>query len=54
MNGVDLSKYKNKLSKLNQLKRLLWSITWFLFVKLLPRSMGKQWKIFLLRLFGDS
>jgi putative colanic acid biosynthesis acetyltransferase WcaF len=52
MNGVDLSKYKNKLSKLNQLKRLLWSITWFLFVKLLPRSMGKQWKIFLLRLFG--
>jgi putative colanic acid biosynthesis acetyltransferase WcaF len=52
MNKVDLSKYENTLPKSNQLKRLLWSITWFLFAKPLPRSKGNQWKIFLLRLFG--
>ena len=52
MSKVDLSKYENTLPKSNQLKRLLWSISWFLFAKPLPRSIGNQWKIFLLRLFG--
>ncbi|WP_299666357.1 putative colanic acid biosynthesis acetyltransferase [uncultured Polaribacter sp.] len=52
MTKVNLSKYQNKLSKLNQIKRLIWSISWFLLVKPLPRSLCNRWKIFLLRLFG--
>jgi len=49
---VDLSNYQNNLSKKNQIKRLVWSIIWFVFAKPLPRSLGNKWKIFLLRLFG--
>lgn len=52
MKQIDLSKYENKLSKKNQVKRLLWSTVWFLFAKPLPRSLGNKWKIFLLKLFG--
>ena len=52
MYKVDLSKYQNKLSKGNQLKRLLWSLAWSLLAKPLPRSVGNQWKIFLLNSFG--
>lgn len=49
---VNLSKYQNKLTKRNQLKRLLWSFVWFLFARPFPRSTAMFWKIFLLRLFG--
>lgn len=49
---IDLSQYKNALSRKNQLARLLWTITWGLFASPLPRSVGNSWKIFLLRLFG--
>lgn len=52
MNQVDLSQYKNTLSRKNQLMRFLWTITWFLLAKPLPRSIGNGWKIILLRLFG--
>ena len=52
MRKVYLSKYENKFSKKNQIKRLFWSIVWFIFAKPLPRSTGNQWKIFLLKLFG--
>ena len=49
---VDLSKYQNTLSRKNKIKRLLWSITWFIFARPLPRRVGNKWKIILLRLFG--
>lgn len=52
MTRVNLSKYKNKLTRFNQLKRFLWSIIWFCFAKPFPRSTFMIWKLFLLRLFG--
>ncbi|MCA0132440.1 LbetaH domain-containing protein [Winogradskyella alexanderae] len=32
--------------------RLLWTLVWTLLARPLPRSLGKGWKRFLLRLFG--
>ncbi|WP_372757571.1 putative colanic acid biosynthesis acetyltransferase [Mariniflexile sp.] len=52
MNKVDLSQYQNTLSRKNQFVRFLWTITWFLFARPLPRSIGRSWKLFLLRSFG--
>lgn len=49
---IDLSQYKNDLSRKSQMARLLWTITWGLFTRPLPRSFGNSWKIFLLRSFG--
>lgn len=49
---IDLSNYQNKLGRKHQLLRFLWSITWLLLVRPLPRSVGNPWKLFLLRLFG--
>ncbi len=49
---VDLSKYHNDLSRKNQIIRLVWSITWPLCTWFLPRSVGRGWKNWLLRLFG--
>lgn len=49
---IDLSKYENTLSKKNQIARLLWSLTWTVLAKPLPKSFGNSWKIFLLKLFG--
>ena len=50
--GVDLSKYRNVLSRKHQIIRMLWTIVWGLFACPLPRSIGSGWKRFLLRLFG--
>ena len=52
MSQVNLTKYNNTLTKGNQLKRLLWSTTWFLLARQFPRSSVMKWKLFLLRLFG--
>lgn len=52
MNKVDLSKYKNALSRKNQIVRFVWTIIWFVFAMPFPRSLGNKWKLFLLRLFG--
>jgi len=52
MPQVDISTYKNSLSRRNQIFRLTWSITWNLLARPLPRSIGSGWKRFLLRLFG--
>ncbi|WP_452232351.1 putative colanic acid biosynthesis acetyltransferase [Lacinutrix sp. MEBiC02595] len=52
MSKVDLSQYKNSLSRKNQIARLLWTMVWFVFARPLPRSIGNTWKLFLLRLFG--
>ncbi|MFD2543288.1 putative colanic acid biosynthesis acetyltransferase [Lacinutrix gracilariae] len=52
MSKVDLSQYKNTLSRKNQIARLLWRLIWFLLARPLPRRIGNRWKLFLLRLFG--
>lgn len=49
---VDLSKYHNALSHKHQIVRFIWGMTWTLCASWLPRSLGKGWKNFLLRLFG--
>lgn len=49
---IDISEYKNSLSKVNQIKRMLWTITWTLFARPFPRSIANSWKLFLLRSFG--
>jgi len=49
---VDLSHYENSLSRRNQIKRFLWTITWILFARPIPRSVLSGWKRFLLRCFG--
>ena len=49
---VDLSKYENRLGLKHQMIRLLWSITWTFCASWLPRSVGRGWKNFLLRIFG--
>ena len=50
--SVDLSQYKNALSRKHQLIRFLWGIVWGIFARPLPKSVGSGWKRFLLRLFG--
>ena len=49
---IDLSKYENCLGRKHQVIRLLWGITWTLLARWLPRSIGRGWKNFLLRVFG--
>lgn len=44
--------YHNTLSRKHQTIRLLWTVTWSLLAKPLPRSIGSGWKRFLLKLFG--
>ncbi len=52
MKTVDLSIYKNQFGFKNKLTRLLWNIVWLFLAKPFPRSLGNQWKLFLLRTFG--
>lgn len=52
MTKVDLSQYKNSLSRVHQIKRLVWTFVWLILARPMPRSIGRQWKLFLLRLFG--
>lgn len=49
---VDLSQYRNALSRRHQVIRLLWGLVWAVLARPLPRSVGSGWKRFLLRLFG--
>ncbi|MDR2039812.1 MAG: putative colanic acid biosynthesis acetyltransferase [Bacteroidales bacterium] len=49
---VDLSQYKNALSRRNQITRFFWTIIWTIFARPIPRSLLSGWKRFLLRLFG--
>lgn len=50
--SIDLSKYKNNLGRKHQIIRCLWVVVWAVLARPLPRSIGKRWKNFLLRLFG--
>lgn len=49
---IDISQYQNSLSRTNQVKRMLWGLTWLVFAKPLPRRMANSWKVFLLNSFG--
>ncbi|MGN1375573.1 MAG: hypothetical protein ACI4V5_03350 [Prevotella sp.] len=44
--------FKTPYSKWDKVRRLLWTIVWGIFARPLPKSMGRRWKILLLRLFG--
>ena len=46
--------YENRLGRRHQLIRMLWSVTWALCARWLPRSVGSAWKRTLLRAFGAS
>ena len=46
------SKYINHLGRKHQIVRLLWTLTWAICARWLPRSVFSGWKRFLLRLFG--
>lgn len=50
--SVDLSQYKNALSRKHQVVRFFWGLVWGIFARPLPKSVGSGWKRFLLRLFG--
>lgn len=52
MKCVDLSEYKNHLSRRHQLVRFVWGIVWAIGARWLPRSVGSGWKRVLLRIFG--
>ena len=43
---VDLSRYKNALTRKHQMIRMLWSVVWAIFVRPLPRSIGSGWERF--------
>ena len=49
---IDITHYHNSLSRKHQLIRLVWGIVWPLCTWFLPRSTGRPWKRFLLRMFG--
>ena len=49
---LDISKYKNTLSRKNQIKRFIWNLVWFILARPLPRSLGRKWKLYLASLFG--
>lgn len=44
--------YENHLGRRHQVVRLLWTLTWTVGARWLPRSVGSGWKRFLLRVFG--
>lgn len=44
--------FQTPYSRWDKVKRLVWTIVWAVFARPLPKSLGRKWKIFLLRLFG--
>ncbi len=52
MPEVDLSQYRNALSRKHQIVRLIWSFVWGVGARWIPRSMASGWKRALLRMFG--
>jgi putative colanic acid biosynthesis acetyltransferase WcaF len=49
---IDISKYKRASSRKEQIFRLLRNIVWTIFARPVPRSLGRRWNLFLLRMFG--
>lgn len=44
--------FKTPYSRRDKLKRLIWAVVWGVFARPLPKSAGRRWKIFILRMFG--
>lgn len=44
--------FRTPYSSKDKARRLAWTIVWAIFARPLPRSMGRRWKVLLLRLFG--
>lgn len=49
---MDYMHFHTPYSRKDKVRRLLWTITWTLLARPLPRSVGSGWKRMLLRLFG--
>lgn len=49
---VDMSLYRNKLSKRNKLVRAIWNLVYVLAFRPFGLSMFTRWRLFLLRCFG--
>ncbi len=52
MPKIDLSQYRNALSRKHQIVRLIWEFVWGVGASWIPRSMGSWCKRTLLRMFG--
>ncbi len=52
MSRLNLENYKSSLSFSNKLKRLLWSITWFIISSIFIKKTFNGFKIFVLKIFG--
>lgn len=50
--GNDLMEFQTPYSKVNKLRRLVWTFTWTCFARPFPRSMAMRWKRMLLCAFG--
>lgn len=44
--------YVNRLGRWHQVERMVWEFVWGVGASWLPRSVGRRWKLWLLRLFG--
>ena len=49
---MDYMNFKTPYSRWDKVRRLLWTIVWGICARPLPKSMGRKWKILLLRMFG--
>lgn len=49
-----LKKYENQLPVKQKVRRFLWNIVWILFFRTTPKWCLKEWRVFLLKLFGAS
>lgn len=49
---MDYMNFKTPYSRWDKVRRLLWTIVWGVCARPLPKSMGRKWKILLLRIFG--
>jgi len=48
----DIPLLKHRLGLKNHLYRFLWSVSWTIFVRPIPRTFCNSWKLFILRFFG--
>ena len=52
MSNTDYMDFKTPYSRWDKVRRLLWTVVWTCLARPLPKSVGRRWKVLLLRLFG--